>query len=233
MIDKVKLMPDIAIPIVFPDYLIAVNTPQTSIDVPDWLPGIPDEIEIPNTQNKLPELGHAGMLFINGRTGTTKYYEYGRYRSSKGNTRKIPISDVTVNNTGHPTRVTLAYTLSEISARSGQHGRISGAYIEVPSRYTDMLNYALRRMRENNDPNRRDYALLSNSCNHFMQGVLQAAGVEVPAMIDPRPTSYIEEIRNSFRDLDYNPREKGVTLESPPSDASGWLYDFFGQPAGG
>lgn len=75
-------MPDIAIPIVFPDYLIAVNTPKTRLQIPDLLPGLdilPDDIEIPETKNKFPELGHAGILFINGINGTIKYYEYGRY----------------------------------------------------------------------------------------------------------------------------------------------------------
>lgn len=225
-------MPDIAIPVVFPDYLIAVNTPPTRVDVPDWLPGVPDEIEVPGTKNKFSDLGHAGILFLNGQTGTTKYYEYGRYRSSKGNTRKIPISDVKIDNTGHPTQVTLAYTLSQISARTGQHGRISGAYVEVPGKYPKMLAYCLKRMRENSDPNRREYDLLFNSCNHFMQGVLEAAGVDVPMMIDPRPVSYIETIRSNFRDLDYNPRNKGVTLESPPTQDSGWFGNILGQPAG-
>ena len=37
---------DVVIPIVFPDYLIAVNTPPTRIEVPDLLPGfdVPDAV---------------------------------------------------------------------------------------------------------------------------------------------------------------------------------------------
>ena len=224
-------MPDIAIPIVFPDYLISINTPATTIDVPDWLPGIPDEITIPKINNKLPDLGHAGILFINGKSGTTKYYEYGRYRSAKGNTRKVPVRDVKLDRAGHPTHTTLAYTLSQISVRSGQHGKIKGAYIEVPGKFSNMLNYSLRRMRENNNSNRRSYELTSNSCNHFMQGVLEAANVDVPIMLDPRPASYIKEIRDDFRDLDYSPRNKGIKLESMSSN-TGWANHIFGQPAG-
>jgi hypothetical protein len=47
---------DIAIPIVFPHYRVLI-----------------EEI------NARFPLGHAGILFINGGIGTTKYYEYGRY----------------------------------------------------------------------------------------------------------------------------------------------------------
>lgn len=55
-------MADIVIPIVFPDYLISVNTPKTRVKIPDLIPGFdlfPDDIEVPETRNKFPELGHA------------------------------------------------------------------------------------------------------------------------------------------------------------------------------
>ena len=71
---------DFVIPIVFPDYLIVVNERPVDIRIPDLIPGrdlFPDFIRVPVT--KLPDLGHAGVLFIKGRSGTTKYYEYGRY----------------------------------------------------------------------------------------------------------------------------------------------------------
>jgi len=226
-------MPDIAIPIVFPDYLIAVNTPKTKIRIPDLIPGFdlfPDEVDIPETKNKLPELGHAGILFINGKSGTTKYYEYGRYGGSLGSVRKLRIRDVKIQQ-GHPTKPTLTYTLSQISVKSGQSGRISGAYIEVPNKYKAMLEYARKRHLENRNKNRKPYDLLSNSCNHFMQGVLVAAGVKLPSMIDPRPNSFIEEIRDEFKDLDYNKSSHTLKIEdAPPSLA---LNIRISQPASG
>ena len=128
-------MPDIAIPIAFPDYLIAVNTPKARIKIPDLIPGfdlLSDTIEIPEIKNKLPELGHAGILFINGKLGTTKYYEYGRYASSVGNTRKLSLRDVKIMSDGHPSKATLLYILSQISAASGQNGRIRGRMLKFP-----------------------------------------------------------------------------------------------------
>jgi len=79
---KMSPMPDVVIPIVFPDYLISVNTPTTRLPIPDlwpWGDILPDDVEVPATRNRLPELGHAGVLFISGARGTTKYYEYGRW----------------------------------------------------------------------------------------------------------------------------------------------------------
>ncbi len=226
-------MPDIAIPIVFPDYLIAVNTPKTKVKVPDLIPGFdlfPDSIVIPETKNKLPELGHAGILFINGASGTTKYYEYGRYASSDGNVRKLPIRDVTMAADGHPSKASLLYTLSQISAGSGQNGRILGAYIQVPGKFKAMLDYAQKRMAENSNPNRKKYELMSNSCNHFMKGVLDTAGVDTPYMLDPRPNSYIEEIRVDFPKLDYSRAEHKLVVENPPASLAS-LIRVHAQPA--
>lgn len=212
-------MPDIVIPIVFPDYLIAVNTPKKRVKIPDLIPGfdiLPDDVEIPETKNKVPELGHAGVLFINGLSGTTKYYEYGRYGGGIGVVRKLPIRDVKIQS-NHPTKASLSYTLSQISSKSGQNGRIAGAYIQVPNKYKAMLKYASKRHSENSNPQRKPYDLFSNSCNHFMKGVLEAADVSLPYLLDPRPNSYIEEIRDDFSDLDYSKSAHSLTIENPPA----------------
>lgn len=49
-----------------------------------------------------------------------------------------------------------------------------------------------------------------------MKGVLEAAGVDVPYMIDPRPNSYIAEIRDDFPKLRYSKVENKLTIENPP-----------------
>ena len=223
-------MPDIAIPIVFPDYLIAVDIPKQTFKIPDLIPGmniLPDKIVVPKSKNQVPELGHAGILFINGKTGTTKYYEYGRYSSDFGNVRKLSIRDVKIGSDGHPTKPSLTYTLSQISAKSGHGGRISAAYIEVPGKFQAMLDYCIKRA----GSKATAYSIFSNSCNHFMQGTLVAAGVAVPAMIDPRPTSYIEEIRDDFKDLDYSHKTNLITIENPPASLGSRFSNLIGQPA--
>ena len=211
-------MPDIAIPIVFPDYLIAVNTPKARLAIPDLLPGIdilPDDIEIPETNNKFSQLGHAGILFINGTSGITKYFEYGRYNGPLGYVRKLSIRDVKIQS-GHPTKTSLNYTLSQVSVKSGQSSRILGAYIEAPNKYKFMLNYAKKRQLDNNNPGRKAYDLFTNSCNHFMKEVLVVAGIDVPYLLDPRPVSYIEELREDFPDLDYSKASHTLKVENAP-----------------
>ena len=58
---------DFVIPIVFPEYLIVVNERPFEIHLPDLIPGrelFPHFVRVPVT--RLPELGHAGVLFIEG-----------------------------------------------------------------------------------------------------------------------------------------------------------------------
>lgn len=226
-------MPDIAIPIVFPDYLIAVDTPKARIKIPDLIPNfdiLPSGVEIPATKNKVPELGHAGILFINAQLGTTKYYEYGRYGGSIGSINKLGIRDVKILSDGHPSKSTLTYVLSQISAKSGQGGRILGAYIVVPGKYQAMLEYAQKRMQDNTNPARQKYGLFSNSCNHFMKGILEAADVDTPYMFDPRPNSYIGELRSSFPRLDYSRAENKLVVEDAPASLAATVQ-VISQPA--
>lgn len=71
--------------------------------------------------------------------------------------------------------------------------------------YPQMLAEALRRMGQNSDPNREPYDLTDNNCMTFVQDVLEAGGVDTPWMIDPRPNSYIEELRDDFPHVDFKP----------------------------
>lgn len=212
-------MTDLAIPIVFPDYLIAVATPP-SLKVPDLLPGIdllPDRLALPAVEARVPELGHAGILLVEGSSGFTKYYEYGRYDAAKrGAVKKRTIRDVKMQRDGQPTHDSLAYTLSQISAIAGQNGRIRAAYIAAPGSYGLMLDYCQRREAESKNPKRRPYNLFSNSCVHFMSETLAAGNIKLPTMIDPRPNSYIEELRRMHPKLDYTKSDHSLRLSLKP-----------------
>lgn len=196
---------DIAIPLVFPDYLIAVSTPQMVVSVPDLLPFfdiLPEKRIIKEQVAKLPYLGHAGVLFYNGSNGLTKYYEYGRYdRAAKGLVRRVRVSDVKVGDHKSLTKV-----MKEISTKSGQGGSIKGAYIQIKSGGFDkMLDYAQKREKENNNPKRKSYDIISYSCLHFALAVVEAAAVSLPPVVDPRPTGHIRLVRMMYRDLDFTP----------------------------
>lgn len=208
------LMSDFAIPVVFPDYLIAVNDRPIDVHIPDLIPGrdfFPDHFRIPVT--KLPELGHAGILFIKGATGTTKYYEYGRYdRAKLGLVMRRPVPDVQMRS-GMPVLASLKLVLRAISVKAGQKTRIAGAFIELSDgAFLKMLHYAQGRLAANTDPKREPYALTSNSCLHFMKGTAEAGGAAMPWVIDPRPAGYMDRVRAAFPPLDYVPSPESITV---------------------
>jgi len=194
---------DVVIPIVFPNYLIAVDTPPIDVDLHIHIPGLPTHVKIPPLHERVPYLGHAGAAFFDGRTGVTKYYEYGRYDpKALGLVRHVAVPDIRVP----PSAIGLLPLLKSISARSGQHGPILGAYIQLPAgAYNKMLAYCNRRMAENANPRRAPYGLLSNTCCHFMSSVAVAGGVDMPAVIPPEPAGYIRVVRAFFPILDYAP----------------------------
>jgi hypothetical protein len=207
-------MSDFVIPVVFPDYLITVIERPIDVSLPDVIPGrelFPHHIRIPAT--KLPELGHAGVLFINGKSGTTKYYEYGRYdRANLGLVMRRPIPDVAIKNK-LPTIATLTVVLRHISQQAGQKSRIEGAFVELPDgSYDKMLAYVLDRFKDNTNPKRTPYSLTTNSCLHFMKETAAAGGADMPWVIDPRPKGYIERVRSSLPLLDYRPKPESLQI---------------------
>lgn len=202
---------DLVIPTVFPDYRILVEIPKTDVDVLPWVAF--DNFTIPKYRDKVSNVGHAGVLFVNGQSGTTKYYEYGRYDPPKNlglvvKIRNLP--DARVIN-GKIELLSLKKALSFISRTSGQSGRIHGVYIEVANKYDAMLKHAELRKAQNSSPNRKPYDLLTNSCIHFVKEITASAGVVTPWMADPRPNSYIGEFRDDFPDLDY--KNNVLTIE--------------------
>jgi hypothetical protein len=194
---------DIVIPIVFPDYKIKVEIPKYEVDVIPWIDV--DNFVTPKFERKLSNLGHAGVLFINGKNGTTKYYEYGRYDAQDlGLVMKAKnLPDVKVINNKIDLK-SLKKPLAFISRVSGQSGKIQGVYIEVKNKYKVMLDYAELRKKQNNNPQRKSYDLNDNNCIHFAKEVTEKAGINTPWMIDPRPNSYIGEFRDEFLDLDFS-----------------------------
>lgn len=194
---------DVVIPVVFPNYLVKVETAPIDVNLPIHIPGVPAHFKIPPLNERVPYLGHAGAAFFNGHTGVTKYFEYGRYDpKALGLVRQIAVPDLRMP----PTISGLLPLLKSISARSGQHGPILGAYIQLPAgAYSKMLAYCNRRMSENSNPKRTPYSLLGHSCCHFMCNVAEAGGASMPPVLPPEPAGYIRVVRMLFPTLDYAP----------------------------
>jgi len=167
-----------AIPIVFPDYRINVR-------------GVP-----------IPLLGHAGILLIDNKSGLTKYYEYGRYDPDKyGVVRNLTISNVTIGKDGHPTQRSLKRVLKEISRQAGHGGRIEGVYIES-DKFAEMNNYALERMKENQNPDRDKYNTFTRNCSTFVSDVLNQ-DEDVRSISEnkraARPRKFIKNMHSIFK----------------------------------
>ncbi|MEF1170540.1 hypothetical protein [Vibrio campbellii] len=206
-------MKDVIIPIVFPDYKITVRTPRQEVDLLPWITF--DNFTIPKTEQRLSYLGHAGILIINGKSGLTKYYEYGRYDypEQKGIVRRVPLPDVKVNESG-VVLSSLIPVMHKIRQVAGSGTRIEGVYIEALDSF-DKLNQRAQAIKvRNSDPNRTPYNLTSNSCIHFVKRLVDLSGNETPWLIDPRPASYIGEFRYDYNDLDYLPKVRTLKIET-------------------
>lgn len=203
---------DYAIPMAFPDYLIMVaQLKKRQVDLIPWVDF--DNVSIRDTKIKVPELGHASVMIINGGTGLTRYYEYGRYdKQNRGLVRTVKVADVKISG-GKPDWKTLKPALARVSKVAGQGGRIEAVLIEVNGKFADMEKYATGRMKQNSNPKRAPYHLLSNSCVHFARGVVDAAGADTPWMLDPRPNSYIGEFQDKYPDLTFQPRGSRLEIE--------------------
>ncbi|MDC0740688.1 hypothetical protein [Polyangium mundeleinium] len=97
---------DSVIPMVFPDFLITVEKKDFSWKERAGIkvtPGVSIASET-DKEVKISGLGHAGVLIINGKTGETRYFEYGRYDAARiGLVREHSVSDVKVESDGTPT----------------------------------------------------------------------------------------------------------------------------------
>jgi RHS repeat-associated protein len=196
-------------------YVYVHNNPLKYID-PDGRDAIlvvfPD-YKISTPVGKVGNLGHAGVLLIDNKTGMTKYYEYGRYDSEGiGLVRNVSVSNVKIGKDGKPTEKSLQKVLAQISKKSGQKGRIEGAYIESDN-FEAMNNYAKEKMAENSDPNRDPYSLTSNNCGTFGCDVVNQdpnVAKNSPSVVDPRPNSIIGEYQGEFGKVQYNPKTGGT-----------------------
>jgi RHS repeat-associated protein len=192
-------------------YVYVHNNSLKYID-PDGKDGIlivfPD-YKISTPAGKIGGLGHGGVLLIDNKTGTTKYYEYGRYDSEgKGLVRTISVPNVKIGSDGKPTQQSLDKALGVISKKSGHGTRVEGAYVKSDN-FGAMKSYAEAKMKENNDADRKPYSLTSNNCATFACDVLkQDSDVKdnAPLILDPRPNSVIEEYQGTFEKVEYNPK---------------------------
>jgi hypothetical protein len=197
-------------------YTFVHNNPLIYVD-PDGRDAIlivfPD-YKISTPLGKVGGLGHAGVLLIDNKTGVTKYYEYGRYDAeNKGLTRKVTISNVVIGEDGKPTTESLNKVLGQISKKSGQGGKIEGAYV-ISDEFEAMNDYAKSKLKENSDPNRKPYSLSGNNCGTFAADCInQDESVDQPSIFNPTPTNIVDEYQEEGNArVQYDPKNKTTTI---------------------
>jgi len=183
---------DFVIPVVFPDYLIHIDGYEAEI--------FGRKITIP--AQKAPYLGHAGVLIINGKTGLTKYYEYGRY-GPNGKTRSGLIPDVTLKG-GMITESSLKKTLRAVSSEHGQSGIVAGVILRGQV-FDQALAWLKAKEAENSDPKRQAYDLGDHNCMTFVADLVDHIGLDSPFRPPVVvPSAYMKQFQFSNPDLEYD-----------------------------
>jgi len=180
-----------AIAIAFVDYLITVD------------------------ERRVPGLGHAAVITIDD-TGYTKYFEYGRYDPARRGVTKNPgILNVDIGSNGLPTEESLKRMLHAVSKASGEDSRISAAYFVTDEESTaKMTQYGLECVQRNKDPEREPYSIWSNNCGTFAEDVIEAGGVNLPIILDPRPNARapVWQKKADFS-IEYDPKTDELKVE--------------------
>jgi RHS repeat-associated protein len=110
---------------------------------------------------KIP-LGHGGVVALNSKTGTTKYYEFGRYdEEKKGIVRSRSIPNVVIGEDGLPTEKSLNNLYDYLSKKFGKNSNVTPTYYS-DSDFQGTINFAEAFKKEH-----PDYSLLSNNCKTF------------------------------------------------------------------
>jgi hypothetical protein len=78
--------------------------------------------------------------------------------------------------------------LRALSRIAAQGGPVLGAHVPRAN-FTGMRDFARGRQRQNQNPERTPYNLLTNNRMNVVRDVLEAGGIDTPVMVDPRPSS--------------------------------------------
>src|SRR6056297_134912 len=129
------------------------------------------------SQARVLGIGHAGVVIINGETGQTRYYEYGRYGGPFGQVREATVADVSLEDYCNPSSVSLHTLSRELTRTNGGPYAYEAAYIKLPDgAYEQMEAFAEGRKAAVAARTAAAYNINDNHCFTFALEVAQAGG---------------------------------------------------------
>lgn len=135
---------------------------------------------------KVVGLGHAGVVIVNGETGETKYYEYGRYSGNYGAVRERPVANVQMGNECDPTPESLGNLAQELTRTNGGPYGFDAAYIKLPNgAFERMDEFVQQRTIEVNRRTAPAYDINNNHCFTFATEVAVAGGASANVSSSP------------------------------------------------
>jgi len=114
-------------------------------------------------------LGHGAVIAVDPQTGTTMYFEYGRYNGNFGRVKQRVTPDVVIQS-GKPTAESLANLYKYISKHYGKNSPVDATYYSDAD-FQKIVDFALKRMA---DKNRKPYDLFKNNCKTFAAEAIKA-----------------------------------------------------------
>jgi len=116
-------------------------------------------------------LGHGAIIAVDPKTGTTRYYEYGRYDppANFGVVQNPKIPNLVIGPDGRPTEKSLQSLYDWLSKNLGKGSQVTGDY-DPGADYQKVIDYAERLK---NNPNRAPYSWYNN-CFSFSYEAQQA-----------------------------------------------------------
>ncbi|MDC0740690.1 hypothetical protein [Polyangium mundeleinium] len=90
-----------------------------------------------------------------------------------------------------------------MSRKAAHSGKIIGVRLTAKDKYGNMVAYALKHLKENDNPKRKPYAIRSHNCYTFALDVARQSGTDLSAGDALFPKSGMDGLRKIYENVNY------------------------------